>query len=133
MEKSRAQLGGWRLQYILVIGFALTAAITIAVGTLITYRLINNYLEEAQDGRVGRDMDLAEAFYQLKLDETAAISYRMARDARVIELLLAASQGQAEAIQVINEQVIHKLASEELPACGFRRFCLNIGVTHKMS
>ena len=109
MRRLLAWLTGRWLLPVLVAGFALTAAITVVVATLITYNVINDYLVEAQDKRVGRDMDLAEAFYQLKLDETAAISYRMAQDARVVQHLLAASQGQAEAIQIIDEQIIHKI------------------------
>lgn len=108
MQVPLARILGWRLRAILVVGFALTAAITVVVATLITDRVINNYLADAQDERVGRDMDLAESFYQLKLDETAAISYRMVRDARVIQSLPAAAQGKAEAIQTIDEQIGHK-------------------------
>ncbi|MGD2207131.1 MAG: hypothetical protein PVH17_10155 [Anaerolineae bacterium] len=108
MQKLLTQLTGRWLLPILIAGFTLTATITVVVATLITYNVINDYLVEAQDKRVGRDMKLAEAFYQLKLDETAAISYRMARDARVIQHLPAASQGQVEAIQIIDEQIVHK-------------------------
>ena len=76
MQKLLARLSNWRLQYILIIGFALTAATTIAIGSLITFRLINNYLKETQDARVGRDMDLAEAFYNTKLhDPKRALGY----------------------------------------------------------
>jgi hypothetical protein len=109
MQKLLARLSGRWLLPVLVAGFALTAAITVVVATVITYNVIDDYLVEAQDTRVGRDMDLAEAFYQIKLDETTAISYRMARDVRVIQHLLPASQGQAEAIQIIDEQIIHKI------------------------
>ena len=68
----------WRLQHILILGFALTTAITIAVGTPITYSVIENYLDEAQDARVGRDMELADAFYDLKLKDIASTSGRLA-------------------------------------------------------
>jgi two-component system NtrC family sensor kinase len=108
MQKLLGRLTGRWLLPVLVASFGLTAAITVVVATLITYNVINDYLVEAQDKRVGRDMELAKAFYELKLDETAAISCRMARDARVIQHLLAALQGQAEAIQIIDEQIIHK-------------------------
>lgn len=109
MQKLLSRLTGQWLLPVLVAGFVLIAAITVVVAALITNNVINDYLVEAQDKRVGRDMDLAEAFYQLKLDETAAISYRLARDARVIQQFLAASQGQAEAIQIIDEQIVHKV------------------------
>ena len=79
-----------RLQHILIVGFVLTAAITIAVGTPITYSLINNYLEEAQDERVGRDMDLANAFYNNKLDDISATARRIA-SARCVQHNMAAA------------------------------------------
>ena len=109
MQKLLVRLTGRWLLPVLVAAFALTAVITVAVATVMTYNVINDYLAEAQDARVGRDMDLAEAFYQFKLDETAAISYRMVRDLRVIHSLPAAAQGQAEAIQTIDQQIIHKI------------------------
>jgi two-component system NtrC family sensor kinase len=109
MNNPLARLAGWHLRYILAIGFVATAAITVVVSALLTYGVINGYLEAAQNERIGRDMDLAEAFYQFKLDETNAISYRMVRDARVIQSLPAARQGQARAIQTIDQQIIHKI------------------------
>ena len=48
MKRLLAQLSNWRLQHILIISFALTTAITIVVGSLMTSSVINNYLEEAQ-------------------------------------------------------------------------------------
>jgi hypothetical protein len=109
MNNPLARLAGWHLRYILAIGFVITAAVTVVVGAVITYGVINDYLEDAQDERVGRDMDLAEAFYQFKLDEVDAISYRMVRDARVIQSLPAARESQTRAIQTIDQQIIHKI------------------------
>jgi two-component system NtrC family sensor kinase len=110
MKKSQARLGGWRLQYILIIGFALTAAITIAVGTLITYRLINNYLEEAQDARVGRDMDLATAFYNNKLHDISSTAGRIASTRSVRHNLSSAAQDDAQAIQTLNDQINNEIS-----------------------
>jgi len=78
MQKLLARFNGLRLQHILIVGFALIAAITIVVGALITYSVINNYLEDAQDQRVARDMDLANAFYNTKLYDIASTAGRMA-------------------------------------------------------
>ncbi len=109
MRKPLAPILSWRLHYILVIGFVLTAAITVVVATLITAGVIDTYLADAEDERVGRDMDLAKSMYQLKLEETAGISYRMVWDSRVIQNLPAAAQGRAQAIQTIDEQIIYKI------------------------
>ncbi len=109
MSKLLARLAGSPLRYTLVIGFVLTAALTVAVSALITDRVISDYLEGAQDERVGRDMDLAKAFYQLKLDETDAIGYRMVRDVRVIQGLSTARPGQAGIVETIDQQIVHKI------------------------
>jgi two-component system NtrC family sensor kinase len=109
MNKLLARLAGSQLRYTLVVGFVLTAAVTVAVSALITDRVISDYLEGAQDERVGRDMDLAKAFYQTKLDETDAIGYRMVRDVRVIQGLSAAQQGQAGIVETIDQQIVHKI------------------------
>ena len=60
---------GWHLQTILIVSFALVAAITVGLNALVISRVINQYLAQAQDARVQRDMDLAKAFYQEKLNE----------------------------------------------------------------
>jgi hypothetical protein len=72
MRRIVAPFVGWRLQYILVVAFVLVTAVTIAIGTPVTYSVMNRYLAGAQDARVGRDMNLAEAFYDLKLYRPSA-------------------------------------------------------------
>lgn len=73
MQKLLARLVDWRLQYVLVLGLALTTAITILVGTPVTCSVINSYLGDASDARIGRDMDLANAFYNGKLQDISSI------------------------------------------------------------
>jgi two-component system NtrC family sensor kinase len=108
MRRFISMLLGGRLQIVLIACFALVAAFTVGLSTLVTLRVINDYLTDAADERVARDMDLAEAFYQLKLDEIAAVSYRMVTDPRVVQSLPAASQGQTEAIQAVDQHVARK-------------------------
>ncbi len=108
MQEPLARMLGWRLRSIVVVGFVLVAAISVVVAALMTDSVINSYLADAQDERLGRDMDLAKAFYQQKLDEMAAISFRMVRDDRVIQSLPAAAQGRAEAVQTLEEQISFK-------------------------
>ncbi len=119
MQDLPARLSNRRLQHILIIGFALTAAITIATGSLITFRIINNYLKEAQDARVGRDMDLAEAFYKTKLHDISSTAGRIASARSVRHNLPTANQGNTEAIRVLDEVIENEILN--LPV-GAQRF-----------
>ncbi|MFB0536985.1 MAG: cache domain-containing protein [Anaerolineae bacterium] len=109
MKRFISGLLGGRLQIVLIASFSLVAALTVGLNALVVSQVIRDYLETAQDNRVARDMDLAEAFYQLKLDEIEAVGQRMVRDPRVIQNLPAAFQGQAEAIQVIDQEISRKI------------------------
>jgi two-component system NtrC family sensor kinase len=75
------------------------------VGTPINYQLINNYLEERQDARVGRDMDLAEAFYNTKLREISASAQRIASAQCTPQNIIAVSQDEAYAMQVLQDAI----------------------------
>lgn len=98
-----------RLRFVLVACFSLVAALTVGLGTLVTSRVINDYLTTAEAERVARDMNLAEAFYQLKLDEIAAISHRLVLDPFVVESLPLAIQDEPEARQLIDQQIKNKI------------------------
>jgi two-component system NtrC family sensor kinase len=127
MQKILARLVGWRLQYILVVAFVLTTAVTIAVGTPITYTVMNNYLKGAQDSRVGRDMDLAEAFYDLKLHDIASTAQRLSSRPN-IQAKLPAADGDFSAIQAIQLEIDNEL--EVLPSDA-QRFVVAIDATGK--
>ena len=109
MKRLLTVLRDGRLQVVLVACFALVAALTVGLGTLVTSRVINDYLTAAEAERVARDMDLAAAFYQLKLDEVAAISHRLVLDEWVVQSLPAAVQGQPEALALIDQQITNKI------------------------
>jgi two-component system NtrC family sensor kinase len=109
MKHFLSRLFKGRLQAVLIASFSLVAALTVGVGTLVTSRVINNYLTAAEDERVSRDMDLAKAFYQLKLDEVAAISHRLVLDPWVVDNLPAADQGQNDAIKIIDQEITNKI------------------------
>jgi two-component system NtrC family sensor kinase len=119
MRRILARLFGWRLQYLLVVGFVLTAAITIAVSATATFYVINNYLEGAQDERVGRDMDLANAFYGQKLGDISSTAARLASDRNVQHNVVAAGQGDTEAVQALEASIQNEISS--LPV-GAQRF-----------
>ncbi len=98
-----------RLRFVLVACFSLVVALTVGLGTLVTSRVINDYLAAAEAERVARDMNLAEAFYQLKLDEIAAISHRLVLDPFVVQSLPGAIRGEAEALRLIDQQITNKI------------------------
>lgn len=98
-----------RLRTILTISFALIAVLTVGLNTLIISRVINDYMASAEAERVARDMKLAETFYQLKLDEVAAISHRLVLDPWVVESFFAASEGDEKAIRIIDQQITNKI------------------------
>lgn len=109
MNRFIVTLLGWRLQIVLIICFSLVAALTVGLNTIVISKVINDYLEEAVDDRVTRDMDLALGFYQLKLDELAAVGQRMVRDPRVIQNLPAAFEGKTDARRIIDEEISRKI------------------------
>jgi two-component system, NtrC family, sensor kinase len=101
-------LGG-RLRKVLIASFALVAGLTVGLNALVTSRVIQEYLTSAESNLVGRDMNLAKAFYQLKLEEVSAISHRLALDPWVIQNLANASSGNAGAIRIIDQQITNKI------------------------
>lgn len=110
MRRQITRLMGGRLQIVLIASFSLIAALTVGLNALGSSRVINDYLTHAEDERVARDMDLAEAFYQLKLDEVAAISHRLVLDQWVNDNLEQAQVGQTQAIDIIDQQITNKIA-----------------------
>jgi two-component system NtrC family sensor kinase len=110
MKLSVPSLISGRLQRVLIASFSLVAGLTVALNTFVTSRGIQAYLTTAESALVDRDMQLARTFYQLKLDEIAAISYRLALDTWVIQYLKEASQGNSNAIRIIDQQITNKIS-----------------------
>jgi two-component system NtrC family sensor kinase len=109
MRRFLSSLFGGRLQIVLVASFSLVAALTVGLNLLAVSQVIRDYLETAEADLIARDMNLANAFYQLKLDEVAAISHRLALDPWVNQALPDASQGQLEALKLIDQQITNKI------------------------
>jgi two-component system NtrC family sensor kinase len=128
MQRIFSRSGAWRLQYILVASFVLMTAITVAVGSWVTLSLINNYLEQAEQERVGRDMDLARAFYDIKSNDIASTSARLATRPNVRANLVAAAGGNVEAALVVDMEVDNELSV--LPASS-ERFVVAVDATGK--
>ena len=109
MRRLLSFLFGGRLQLVLVASFSLVAALTVGLSSLAVSQVIRGYLETAETNLVARDMDLAKAFYQLKLDEVAAISHRLALDPFVSESLPGAIGGQSKDLDLIDQQITNKI------------------------
>ncbi len=73
MKRIIVKFLGGRFQVLLATLFSLVAALTVGLSALAISRLVNAYLAEAEADLVARDMSLAEAFYQAKLDEIVTI------------------------------------------------------------
>jgi two-component system NtrC family sensor kinase len=111
MKRLLSRLGRWRLQHILVLAFALTTAVTIMVGMPVTYSVIDSYLSDAMDGRVARDMDLADAFYALKLGDISSTAGRIASLRSVRHNLAPAGEGLLEAVEAIESEIENELSN----------------------
>jgi two-component system NtrC family sensor kinase len=110
VRRYAARLLGGRLQTVLILSFSLVAALTVVIGAWATSRVIGDYLSSAESDRVDRDMELAESFYQLKLDEVAAISHRLVLDRWVAGNATAATSGDEVAIGQIDEEIRNKIS-----------------------
>jgi two-component system NtrC family sensor kinase len=113
------RLHSFRLQTTLVILFSLVALVTVGASALVTLRVIGDYLAEAQDRRVSRDMQLAEAFYEVKLEKISATARRLASAQPITSALPQASQGDAEAIAVLEEPIGNEINAQSLTADHF--------------
>jgi two-component system, NtrC family, sensor kinase len=109
MRRFLSSFFGGRLQVVLVASFSLVAALTVGLNVLVVSQVIRDYLETAEADLVARDMNLAKAFYQLKLDEVGAISYRLALDPFVNQGLPGAAAGDPSARQLIDQQISNKI------------------------
>jgi two-component system NtrC family sensor kinase len=109
-QKLLARMASMRLQRILVLSFVLMTAITIFVSTQITLSIINRYLADSSDERVGRDMKLAEAFYDLKKQDLASGAERISASPVVRDKLQAAVQRDPAALQALRQEIDNEIS-----------------------
>ena len=110
MKRWMGVILGGRLQKVLIASFTLVAGLTIGLDTLVTSRVISEYLSKAESDLVARDIDLAKAFYQIKQEEIAAISHRLSLDKWIINGLPAAVLGDSGAKRIIDQQITNKIS-----------------------
>lgn len=94
------------LQIVLLVSFFLVAAITIVIGAWAIARTISDYLTEAMEERIDRDMHLAQTFYTIKQNEIAGITYRLSLDPIVIDSLQAVNP---ESLHALDRQIVTKM------------------------
>jgi len=123
-----SRVRAWRLQWILVASFVLATTMTVAVGSWLTLSLINSYLQQAEQERVSRDMDLARAFYDLKRNDISSMAARLASRASVRSALPAAASNNAEATLLVDTELDNELAN--LPASS-ERFIVTLDASGK--
>jgi len=89
---------GDRLQNVLLVSFTMIALITFAVGIWTTSVIVNSYTERAENTRVGRDMNLALAFYDRSLVQLEGIANNLSSDPTMPQLLeaIAADSGSTD-------------------------------------
>jgi two-component system NtrC family sensor kinase len=92
-------------QLILVISFSLVAALSIAIGAWAISQTISAYLEAAMKERVARDMQLAQAFYDLTLREIEGITQRLSVDPHVIDQFEGSIQGDTGALADVDQHI----------------------------
>ncbi|HBY06900.1 MAG TPA: hypothetical protein DEH22_03610 [Chloroflexi bacterium] len=121
LRRSLSKLLGGRLQALLIACFGLVVAFTVLIGAWATARLINDYLAAVENERVSRDMDLASAFYDLKLQDIAFLGHQLATDPVVAHRLPDALAGDAEAFGLIDDEVLRWIND---PTCECMNFVL---------
>ena len=97
-----------RLLNVLIASFVLVAVLAAGLNAIVTSRVINEYLLNAQTDRLQRDLDLTNGFYQQKMNAVISLSQFVALDPQTVAYLPAALDGVQESMQTI-DQVVNRL------------------------
>jgi two-component system NtrC family sensor kinase len=109
MRKILRDLYSGPFQLVLVISFSFVAALAIIVGSWSISRVISEYLEEAMDERVARDMQLAHSHYEFMLREIEGSTMRLSRQPQLINNLELFFQEDESASTNIDKQISNNL------------------------
>jgi two-component system NtrC family sensor kinase len=112
---------GGRLRTLLIVSFSLIASITVGAGSAATLRTITEYLASAADERVARDMDLARAFYDTRMERVARVSQRLALSPTLRAMLVAFYRGEQRAVLQIEDEVHNEI---EIPTISGNQLVL---------
>ncbi|NLE45544.1 MAG: HAMP domain-containing protein [Chloroflexi bacterium] len=95
-----------RLQNVLVIAFTLIAVVTSVVGIWTTSVVVNNYAEREENLRVGRDMNLALAFYERSLMQIKGVAANLASEPTLSDRIIAIQAGDLAARAYVENRMI---------------------------
>ena len=109
MNRISTWLFGGRLLYVMISALALVAVLTGVLSAVVISQVINNYLASAQADREARDLDLANGFYQLDMQDIVGISQRAAVDTILVDNVDSAMRGNSSAFGVVDQEIIKKL------------------------
>ena len=114
MKRVSAWFLGGRLLYVLISILVLVAVLTVALNSVVLSKVINDYLANAQADRVARDLDLANGFYHLELNDIVGIGERAAADTVMSANIAAAVRGDSQAVASIDSLLVRKLTVPQL-------------------
>ena len=114
MRRTFLLLFGGRMKNVLIASFALVAILAGGLTTLVTARVINDYLASAQTDRVKRDMNLADGFIQQKLNEVLVTSQLVALAEQSTGTFPYAMLGDDQAIHDIDRVISRALSTSLL-------------------
>lgn len=97
-------------QLILTVSFSLVAAFAIAIGTWAISQAVSDYLEQAMNDRVARDMRLAQSFYDTALREVAGTTRRLANDEYVREALASDTSADSSGREILDGRIANNLS-----------------------
>lgn len=101
-------------QLVLVVSFSSVAALTIAIGAWAISRTISEYLTEAMNERITRDMQLAQVFYYQRLTTVESISTRISNDPFIIENIQKSLEGEDFQGEIITQQIGRNLIKADI-------------------
>jgi len=102
---------GDRLQNVLLISFTMIALITFAVGIWTTSVIVNDYTERAENARVGRDMNLAIAFYERSLIQLRGIANNLSSDPTLFQTIESIQAGDDTTAEYLRDRLRAALAT----------------------
>ena len=94
-------------QLVLVISFSFIAALSIAAGAWVITNTISDYLSDAMNERIARDIQLADTFYNLMLSELEGVTERLSKDPLVKRTVIDALQGKGYSYDVLDQQIMN--------------------------
>ncbi len=108
-----------RLQYFLLVTFALIATVVFVVQIATTYSVVESYMERAESQRIERDMNLALAFYERSLSELKGAANRLSAEPAIGDQIAALCAGESRGISELERRVTEELVTSQSSGMRF--------------